>query len=75
MGVGVGVGVGVGGGCARSILRHTLCRVKYVFPHVARLHVDFKKWPCHSVEFRRHEPHHYHNKETLKTLFSSLRQR
>ena len=29
-----------------SNLRNALCRVTYFFPHVARLHVDFKKLPC-----------------------------
>ena len=37
-------------------LRNTLCHVNYCFSHVVRLHVDFKKWPYHSVEIRGHEP-------------------
>ena len=51
-----------------STLGNTLCRVKYFFPHVARLHVDFKKWPCHSVKLMGHEPHYYHNNEIFEDL-------
>ena len=49
------------------LIEHPMsCQV--FFPHVARLHVDFKKWSCHSVEFRGYEPHYYHNNEIFEDL-------
>ena len=40
--------------CPMSIL----CHVNYFFPHVVKLHIYLKKWPCHCVEFRGHQPDH-----------------
>ena len=41
-------------------LRTALCHVIYSYPPVTRImsHVDFKKWPCHTVEFKGQGPYY-----------------